>query len=94
MSERDDCGCSASAETGEGGMTTDNPLDGMPRLHERYRPVALAQDEIRSAFWKAVARHDLTFGEVVDLIGRLASDTGQMMVREERKTAPEAADDD
>ena len=54
------------------------------RIHERTFPVAKASSDAKMAFWEEIDKHDLTYLEILGIIGELQATAVKYGLRAER----------
>lgn len=71
-------------------MSTRNPLDDLPKRHERDALVDKAESDISTAISERAFAHQLTYAE---LLGILARQIGKWALRQERADRNEPTSD-
>jgi hypothetical protein len=59
-------------------------VDAKMKLHERTFIVKIAKGEIEMAILKIANAHDLTFGEVMSILGNVIQSSATYEIRQER----------
>ncbi len=55
------------------------------KLHKRHRKVNLASREVGDCVAEIFHKHDLTFGEIFNILSRLITDYSILQIKYERK---------
>lgn len=60
------------------------------KLHERYFIAAKARNEIDKAVLDTISRHELTYGELLNILGQLVLTWSAYLVKDERQENAES----
>lgn len=55
------------------------------KLHERYFIVEKAHNEIDKFVIDAISKHELTYGELFNILGRIVTSWSKWAIKDERK---------